>query len=177
LALNSGLVILPIDVEQEISALQEHLGKIKKSDVLLHKSRSMKNSLAEYSSTRFVEKSDSIKPGAGTKQPANLRLDKVLSSHDGKKYLNIELCFNNRETAGTNFLKLSSAAKFQEQSGAVFSLGLLLVPKRELLNLGGWDPVYGDSMEYSIYFKEGFQESLFGNFLIIELSGSFVNSY
>ena len=165
---------LPNAIETEVSSLLEHLGKISKRDVLLHKSRSLKSSLADYAASGLEEISNSIKPGVEGKPPANLRLDKVLSTKDRTQYLNIELCLNNKEAAGTNFLKLSSAMKFQEEQGAEFSLGMLLVPTRELLELGGWDSVYGDSSEYSHYFKEGYQQSLFGRYLIIELSSGFL---
>jgi hypothetical protein len=166
---------LPPELEAEITSLQKHLSLITKNEVLNSKSKSIQRSLAEYKGVGLKETSSSVKPGSGAKLPANLRLDKILSTADNSEYLNIELCFNNKETAGTNFLKLSSAAIFQERQGALFSLGLLLVPSRELLTLGGWDPVYGDSTEYSLYYKEAFKQSLFGRYLILELSSSFLN--
>jgi hypothetical protein len=165
---------LPHEIETEVESLCRHLGRISRKEVLTHKSRSLKRSLADYSPKVLQEISGSIKPETEGRPPANLRLDKVLSTKDGTQFLNIELCLNNKEAAGTNYLKMSSAAKFQLKKGAEFSLGLLLVPTRELLELGGWDSVYGDSSEYSHYFKEGYQESLFGRFLIIELSSAFL---
>ncbi len=165
---------LPTEIEAEVASLENHLARVTKGEVLKNKSRAFQGSLADYQPRHLNVEVSSIRPALQGKLPANLRLDKVFSNSLKTHFLNIELCFNNRESAGTNFLKLSAASEFQKDSGSDFSLGLLLVPKRELLDLGGWDSSYGDSTEYSFYYKEAFQKSLFGRFLIIELSGSFL---
>ncbi len=179
--ITTRLVIQPDDLalspelSSEVLSIENHFSKVSKTEVLRYKSRALKDALSSYTPKAMQSPGNSINPESQGKLPANLRLDSVLCSSDKRYYLNIELCFNNRESAGTNYLKLESAAAFQKESGAVDSLGLLLVPKRELLDMGGWDSSYGDSSEYSFYFKEVFQKSLIGKFLILELSGSFLN--
>ena len=166
-------VVVPQDIEFELRNLEHQLKLISKSDVHKGKTRAVKAQLEKYAPATLRDKSTTVNPELIGKMPANLRLDRILTNFDGSQNMNIELCFNNRETAGTNLLKLSTASAFQSNSSASYSLGVLLVPTRDLLELGGWDPAYGDSAEYSYYFKTAYSKALHANLLVIELSSVF----
>jgi hypothetical protein len=169
---NTGAPV-PIDIEVELQNLERHLQEIGKADVLKGKTRAFKSRLNDFVPRILTERSATINPELSGKVPANLRLDRILANIDGSQSMNVELCFNNRETAGTNLLKLSTASAFQTISSAAYSLGILIVPTRELLDFGGWDPAYGDSVEYSYYFKTAFGRTLSANLLVLELSNSY----
>lgn len=164
---------MPEEIELELRNLEAHLQTITKSDVLKGKTRAFKSNLNKFEPRALEVKSSRINPELSGKVPANLRLDWILANSDGSRNLNVELCFNNRETAGTNLLKLTTASAFQANSSTDYSLGVLIVPTRDLLDFGGWDPVYGDSAEYSYYFKTAFNKTLRSNLLLIELSNAF----
>lgn len=169
---NTGAAV-PNDIELELQNLERHLQAIGKADVLKGKTRAFKSRLNDFVPRILSERSATINPELSGKVPANLRLDRVFANINGSQNMNVELCFNNRETAGTNLLKLSTASAFQEISSSAYSLGVLIVPTRDLLDFGGWDPAYGDSVEYSYYFKTAFGRTLSANLLVLELSNSY----
>jgi hypothetical protein len=169
---NSGAAI-PNDIELELQNLESHLQAIGKADVLKGKTRAFKSRLNDFVPQILTERSSTVNPELSGKVPANLRLDRILANIDGTQSMNVELCFNNRETAGTNLLKLSTASAFQAVSSSAYSIGVLVVPTRDLLDFGGWDPAYGDSVEYSYYFKTAFGRTLSANLLVLELSNSY----
>lgn len=164
---------MPEEIELELGNLEALLQTISRSAVLKGKTRAFKSKLNQFEPRALTVKSSTINPELSGKIPANLRLDRILANVDGSRNLNVELCFNNRETAGTNLLKLTTASAFQKNSPTDYSLGVLIVPTRDLLDFGGWDSAYGDSAEYSYYFKTAFNKTLWSNLLLIELSNAF----
>jgi len=79
-----------------------------------------------------------------------------------------ELCFNNREAIGTNFLKLDAARRNcdlpEKQAQCV-----LICPSASLLRAGNWDPAYADADEYSEFYSQIIDGQLQSRFSILEI--------
>jgi hypothetical protein len=113
--------------------------------------------------------------GAG----ATLELDgrQSCSRKCGTKHvLGLVLCLNNRETIGTNFLKLevfSRNSRHPADKSEYFDenrLGVMVTFSRELLKLGKWDPSYADSTEYSFSFKNAYSQILNSKIVLIKVN-------
>lgn len=89
--------------------------------------------------------------------------------------INLVLCLNNRESIGTNFLKLETAAKEDirnHREMEVFDknlLGILISFNEGLLRVGGWDPSYASADEYSFAYKHAYRGIVKSNIIGMQL--------
>ena len=70
--------------------------------------------------------------------------------------LSVEICFDNRQTIGTNLLKMEMARREFLKQGKGETLGLLIVASRQTLRDGGWDNSVGSSEEYETALISGY---------------------
>lgn len=90
--------------------------------------------------------------------------------------VNIVLCLNNRETIGTNFLKLEVAAQedIRHNKGSeIFNrniLGILITANEGLLKAGNWDSSYASADEYTFAFKHAYRELIKSNVIGMQLN-------
>lgn len=88
---------------------------------------------------------------------------------------NIVLCLNNRESIGTNFLKLEVSAQqvLQYRQNQELTnrniLGVLVTFNDGLLRAGGWDPAYADSDEYTFAYKHAYKKVIQANLIGMQL--------
>lgn len=79
-----------------------------------------------------------------------------------------ELCFNNREAIGTNFLKLDAARRNCELPDKQAQC-VLICPSESLLRAGNWDPAYADADEYFEFYNRVIDSQLTSRFSILEI--------
>jgi hypothetical protein len=106
------------------------------------------------------------------------RLDGTISC-DGKcgtfHKVNLVLCLNNRESIGTNFLKLETAAQEDirnHKQNEIFDkniLGILISFNDGLLREGAWDSSYGNAVEYTFAFKHAYRGIIQSNIIGMQL--------
>jgi len=83
--------------------------------------------------------------------------------------VNIVICLNNRETIGSNFLKIEVAAlaeirKYQDVEILDSNiLGILVTFDRDVLSIGQWDPAYADSSEYAAALRKFYKPFIKSN--------------
>ena len=84
----------------------------------------------------------------------NYRFDGILdlnsSSCSHRHRILLEICFDNRQTIGTNLLKFELAARAFESDSSKKSLGIMLCADRLSLRQFGWDESAGSSEEYEV---------------------------
>ena len=110
--------------------------------------------------------------------PAIYRLDGrgSCSGACGSRHkMNLVLCLNNRESIGTNFMKLEIAAQedIRNQKGKeIFDkniLGILVTFNEGLLKAGGWDASYASSDEYTFAYKHAYRQIIRSNIVGMQL--------
>jgi len=110
--------------------------------------------------------------------PAIYRLDGrgSCSGACGSRHkMNLVLCLNNRESIGTNFMKLEIAAQedIRNQKGReIFDkniLGILVTFNEGLLKAGGWDASYASSDEYTFAYKHAYRQIIRSNIVGMQL--------
>lgn len=85
--------------------------------------------------------------------------------------VNIVVCLNNRETIGSNFLKIEVAAlaeirKYQDVEILDSNvLGILITLDRDVLSTGHWDPAYADSSEYAAALRKFYKPFIKSNII------------
>jgi hypothetical protein len=88
--------------------------------------------------------------------------------------INFVLCLNNRESIGTNFLKLEIAALDlirNSRSTSIFDeniLGVLITLDSNVLELGKWDASYANANEYKFAYKHAYKNLLRSNILALQ---------
>ena len=110
--------------------------------------------------------------------PAIYRLDGKISCN-GKcgsfHKVNLVLCLNNRESIGTNFLKLETAAQEDIRNYKpieIFDrniLGVLIAFNESLLKEGAWDSSYGNADEYTFAYKHAYRRIVKSNIIGMQL--------
>ena len=110
--------------------------------------------------------------------PAIYRLDGKITCN-GKcstfHKINLVLCLNNRESIGTNFLKLEVAAQEDIRNHkplVIFDrnlLGVLISFNEGLLRVGGWDSSYGSADEYTFAYKHAYRGVIKSNLIGMQL--------
>jgi hypothetical protein len=89
--------------------------------------------------------------------------------------VNAVLCLNNREAVGSNFLKLELAAQelIRYNNGQALTdenvLGVLVSLNKKVLTLGGWDPAYANSTDYTFAFSFAYSSMLRSRILALKL--------
>jgi hypothetical protein len=92
----------------------------------------------------------------------NYRFDGILDLQDTAcqhrhRFL-IEICFDNRQSIGTNLLKFELAAKSFESSSNRKAHGFMLCADRRALRKFGWDESAGSSEEYEVALRGPYGE-------------------
>lgn len=76
--------------------------------------------------------------------------DSSLGACRSRHLLGVEICFDNRQSIGTNLLKFEmSRREFQKSTGGD-TLGLIVVCDKKTLRIGGWDSSVASSEEYEL---------------------------
>lgn len=89
--------------------------------------------------------------------------------------INLVLCLNNRESIGTNFLKLETAAQEDirnHKEVEIFDrnlLGVLISFNEGLLKEGGWDSSYASADEYTFAYKHAYRDIIKSNIIGMQL--------
>ncbi len=89
--------------------------------------------------------------------------------------VNLVLCLNNRESIGTNFLKLEIAAQEDIRNNKkieIFDrnvLGVLVSFNESLLKEGAWDASYASADEYTFAFKHAYRSIIKSNIIGMQL--------
>ena len=89
--------------------------------------------------------------------------------------VNLVLCLNNRESIGTNFLKLEVAAQEDIRNNKQFELfdrnvlGVLVSFNESLLKEGAWDASYANADEYTFAFKHAYRGIIKSNIMGMQL--------
>ena len=89
--------------------------------------------------------------------------------------VNLVLCLNNRESIGTNFLKLEVAAQEDIRNNKQFELfdrnvlGVLVSFNESLLKEGTWDASYASADEYTFAFKHAYRGIVKSNIMGMQL--------
>jgi hypothetical protein len=88
---------------------------------------------------------------------------------------NLVLCLNNRESIGTNFLKLETAAQEDIRNHKALEifdkniLGILISFNEGLLREGSWDSSYGNADEYTFAYKHAYKGLIESNIIGMQL--------
>lgn len=85
---------------------------------------------------------------------------------ESKHAVNVELCIQNREAIGTNFLKLEVFAKLNPE---IEHLGVLLCPDRRYFKESNMDAAYGDDDEYIVAHQLSYHTVMASKMLILTL--------
>ena len=157
------------NIEVYLRRLIIHMSSVAMVDLVGRRSKAVSARFRDFEpGSEFVSLQSGINPTlAGSRSSAGYRVDRLYKTAD-EFLIATELAFNNRESIGTNFLKLATALRTREGSESK-RVGVLIAPTRELLDRGGWDKSYGDSAEYQALFQAGYGEILNINLVIIEL--------
>ena len=152
-----------------VTELHRHLKTLNLSEAVKSRSKYVRTVFDNFEpSLQFTSlENPNISPVASGRIVANQRVD-TLHSWKNDVLIATELCLNNRESIGTNIMKLSLALENRAVE-AKNTLAVMVVLNRELLDLGGWDSSYGDSWEYAEYFQLGFEKHVPGNLAMLEL--------
>lgn len=150
--------------------LKTHLKSLEIMKTVGNRSGAVKKLVAEFApGDDFVPRRSGIHPDSEGRLPAGHRVDTVLEDRSGQ-FLALELCLNNREAIGTNFMKLSAALDARSESSQ--GLAVLITLSRALLDFGGWDKSYGDTSEYIELFNLAYGQYMRNNVLILSLEPS-----
>ncbi len=143
-------------IEAALSSLKSAIQCLNVATAVGKKSTSLKKALFETSMTGGALKWEKL-PITSPDCIENLGTPSAIYHLDGKwdceancgisHVLLFVVCLNNRETIGTNLLKLEIACRSMSRESAN-SVGVLITLQRDLLDYGGWDPAYADSYEY-----------------------------
>jgi hypothetical protein len=82
----------------------------------------------------------------------------------GRHSMNIELCIQNREAIGTNFLKLETLANLESSSD---HLGVLICPDAKYFASSNMDSSYADDDEYIVAFKLAYHRILKSKMIVL----------
>ena len=166
------------DLWNEMKAIFETLDV---RNALRQRSESLKNEVSAGMSGHpnlHLEKSSIFYDPSLLDVPAIYRLDGrgTCSEKCGTHHkLNLVLCLNNRESIGTNFLKLEIAAQedIRNHKGReIFDrnvLGVLITFNEGLLKAGGWDASYASSDEYTFAYKHAYRQIIKSNVIGLQL--------
>lgn len=161
--------------------LKSNLGSIKINAALRNRSYTLKPAIqnANVHGTNFQWKKISIFTDSSLKNASAGYLLDARAECGGNcgsfHQVNVVICLNNRETIGTNFLKLEVAAMQEIRNHKEITitdqniLGILITLDRSFLNLGNWNHVYADATEYSLAYAMAYKWVLKSNICSIQL--------
>lgn len=105
--------------------------------------------------------------GVPNKSNYEIDLRIVCNENCGSKHaVNVELCIQNREAIGTNFLKLEVFANLNPETDHI---GVLLCPDRRYFKESNMDAAYGDDDEYIVAHQLSYHTVLTSKMLILTL--------
>jgi len=161
--------------------LKEMFQSLDVRTAMRQRSESFKNAISsaiEGKSNFTWEKSSVFHDPSLLDVPAIYRLDGKITcdkSCGSFHKVNLVLCLNNRESIGTNFLKLEVAAQEDirhHKQVEIFDqnlLGVLISFNEGLLRVGGWDSSYGSADEYTFAYKHAFRGIIKSNVIGMQL--------
>ena len=167
--------------ESMCNELKEIFQSLDVRNSLRQRSESLKNEVSSVMASHpnlQWEKSSIFYDSSFLDVPAIYRLDgrgSCSGSCGSRHKMNIVLCLNNRESIGTNFLKLEIAAQedIRNQKGTeIFDrniLGVLVTFNEGLLRAGGWDSSYASSDEYTFAYKHAYRQIFKSNIIGVQL--------
>ena len=80
--------------------------------------------------------------------------------------INVELCVQNREAIGTNYLKLEILGLLQQDKN---SIGILICPDSRFFAASNMDSAYADDIEYIVAYKLSYHQVLKTKMLVLSL--------
>lgn len=178
LGLNYEQNELPLCLEPIFLEFMAYITSISLADVLEKKTKAFSKRIANFAQlgqqgdsarTIHFESRYPISPlGALSRAPfiGDLRI-KCVNQCSSFHSLNIELCLNNIEAIGTNFLKLETIAESERE---VSHHGILVCLTRELLIMGNWDNAYAEDLDYVRAYRLAYQPSLQHRFAVLQIS-------
>ena len=163
-----------------IDIIREQFQSIDSADLIRQRSESFKKVLAD--SLKSVgeitwSKGSVFQNPALSDVPAIFKLDghaECDRTCQSNHRINFVLCLNNRESIGTNFLKLEIAALDSIRNSRDNSLydenilGILLTLDSSVLETGNWDSSYAAASEYTFAFKHAYKNLLKSNILALQ---------
>jgi hypothetical protein len=158
----------------EVQDLLSHFSQIEPAAVIERRSRAFQDLIQSFIPSIGFERilNAPINPNVSSDHRANYRVDLALQNKVKQTSIPVELAFNNRESIGTNLLKLESF-RGDAEGNLKTPFGIIVAPTSSLLNFGGWDSSYGDSLEYEDLRLRVHADSLSLPLYIIELHGIF----
>lgn len=163
-----------------IDTIREQFQSIDSSNLIRQRSESFKKVLADsFESIGEIawSKSSVFQNPALADVPAIFKLDgQAECDRSCQSYhkINFVLCLNNRESIGTNFLKLEIAALDlirNSRDNSLYDeniLGVLLTLDSSVLEIGKWDSSYAAASEYTFAFKHAYKHLLKSNMLALQ---------
>ena len=133
-----------------------------------HLNQLIKNG-AEVEDSRFKILGSVLAGDEGVPNKSNYEIDlrMVCDEKCGSKHaVNVELCIQNREAIGTNFLKLEVFAKLNPNMDHI---GVLLCPDRKYFKESNMDAAYGDDDEYIVAHQLSYHTVMESRMLILTL--------
>lgn len=169
-----GLIDKDIDHPEEVKSLVEHYAKVDKLSVMAKRSGAFQDLRQSYAAPKGFQVlvNAPISPAFLSEKRANYRVDMAISSQKNGTSIPVEIAFNNRESIGTNLLKLEAYRGAVDGSTST-PFGVIIVPTSSLLEFGGWDSSYGDNLEYEDLRLRIYGSALSLPIYLIELHGLF----
>lgn len=163
--------------EKMLAILQTHLNKLAIRSAIQGKTRAIKSHLYQLAEDDSLIRAEGFRArtrvpitddGIPERAPFLLDLEITCNQRCGASHaLNVELCFNNREGMGMNFLKIETRSRVRTGDK---SIGILICPTRSLLVSGNWDNAYADDMDYLVGYKLAYRHVLGAHFRIIQIA-------
>ncbi len=178
LGLNYERTELPLCLEPIFADFMAYINSMSLADVLEKKTKAFSKRIADFAllgqrgdfarTNRFESRYPISPLGALPRAPfiGDLRI-KCVNQCSSSHSLDIELCLNNIEAIGTNFLKLETIAESEPE---VSHHGVLVCLTRELLIMGNWDNAYAEDLDYVRAYKLAYQPSLQHRFAVLQIS-------
>ena len=163
-----------------IDIIREQFQSIDSASLIRQRSESFKKVLADsFESVSEItwSKSSVFRNPAMSDVPAIFKLDghaECDRTCQTIHRINFVLCLNNRESIGTNFLKLEIAALDlirNSRDNSLYDeniLGILLTLDSSVLETGKWDSSYAAASEYTFAFKHAYKNLLNSNMLAMQ---------
>lgn len=167
-----GLEPFPTDNLPLTTEIVEHFGSVTAEDVIRRKSKALAETWNAFKTKEeFEDLTPTLSPSIPVASKAIHKVD-LLLKQGPDIFFAVELCLNNREGIGSNFLKVHSAIS-SRKGNPEESAGILIVPSRGLLDFGGWDKAYGDSTEYEHLWNAVYKNLMTTRIILIELHAIF----
>lgn len=163
-----------LEVATEVTSLVNHFQQANQINVIQKRSRAFQELIRTYEAPKgfHAELNSSIEAGGVSDSGANYRVDLSIKNLNISTIVPVELAFNNRESIGTNLLKLQAFSGHQSQVSTT-PFGIIITPTESLLRFGGWDSSYGDNLEYIDLLSRAYAPAITLPIYVIELHGRF----